>query len=66
MIGIYFLIGLVYCLVNLLVRKLDTDEDYMLVAFFWFLLWPIAALAWLIILLKYAYKYALRELNKPV
>lgn len=66
LLGIYFFIGFVYVLINAGIRKLESTEDHFLVFFFWFLLWPIAAIAWLIILFKYAYKYALRELNKPV
>ena len=41
MILIYFIIGIVYTLVNIFVRKLDTNGDYLL-PFIWLLLWPIA------------------------
>jgi hypothetical protein len=37
----YFLIGLIYTIINGMVRKLDTDDDFLL-PMVWFLLWPIA------------------------
>lgn len=52
--AIYFFIGFVYCLINVGVRKLDSD-DY-LRPFFWFLLWPLAAIAWAIIFLQQVIK----------
>lgn len=39
--AIYFLIGMIYTLINGFVRKLDTDGDWLL-PIFWLLLWPIA------------------------
>lgn len=52
MIGLYFFIGFVYCVINVKVRNLDTDGNYLL-PFFWFLLWPLAAIAWFIILIQF-------------
>lgn len=46
-IAIYFIIGIGYCIVNNVVRKLDTDEDYLL-NMAWIFLWPIFILALLI------------------
>jgi len=37
----YFLIGMGYTLINGIVRKLDTDGDWLL-PMFWLLMWPIA------------------------
>ncbi len=36
----YFMIGLVYSLVNIFVRKLETNGDYLL-PFVWMFFWPI-------------------------
>lgn len=46
--AIYFLIGMIYTLINGLVRKLDTDGDWLL-PIFWLLLWPIAFIGLVII-----------------
>lgn len=40
----YFLIGIVYTVINGYVRKLDTDGDWGLV-FVWMFLWPLAFIA---------------------
>ena len=37
---IYFLIGILYTLVNLFIRKLDIENDWGLV-FIWILAWPL-------------------------
>ncbi len=37
----YFLIGIVYTVINGYVRKLDTDGDFTL-PFVWMFLWPLA------------------------
>lgn len=42
--GWYFLIGLIYVLVNALIRKIDTDGDW-LIALVWLLLWPFCFIA---------------------
>lgn len=47
---IYILIGLTYTLINGLVRKLDTDGDYLL-PMVWIFLWPICFVA--LIFLKF-------------
>lgn len=46
--AIYFLIGMIYTLINGFVRKLDTDGDWLL-PIFWLLLWPIAFIGLVII-----------------
>lgn len=38
--GIYFLIGILYTIVNCLVRKMNTDEEYLII-FIWVFFWPI-------------------------
>lgn len=43
----YFLIGIVYTVINGYVRKLDTDGDWSLV-FVWLFLWPLAFIALII------------------
>ena len=43
--GIYFLIGIVFILINGLIRKIDTDGDWTIVFFVWFLLWPLSLLS---------------------
>lgn len=40
----YFLIGIVYTVINGYVRKLDTDGDFTL-PFVWMFLWPLAFIA---------------------
>ncbi|MDI9337803.1 MAG: hypothetical protein QM539_05170 [Alphaproteobacteria bacterium] len=36
----YFIIGLIYALINVFVRKLETNGDYLL-PFIWMFFWPI-------------------------
>jgi formate hydrogenlyase subunit 3/multisubunit Na+/H+ antiporter MnhD subunit len=45
--GAYFIIGLVYCLINGLVRKVDTDGDWLL-PIVWLTLWPLGILSLLV------------------
>lgn len=40
-VSTYILIGLLYTLVNIFIRKIDTDGDYLLV-FVWMFIWPLA------------------------
>lgn len=40
----YFLVGIIYTVINGYVRKLDTDGDWGLV-FVWMFLWPLAFIA---------------------
>jgi len=51
MIGLYCLIGLVYALVNIFIRKLDVDDDWTFV-FIWIFIWPICFLALIILSIK--------------
>lgn len=37
---VYMLIGIVYCLVNILIRKLEIEGDWAVV-YVWLFLWPI-------------------------
>lgn len=37
--GYYFLVGLLYTLINVLIRKIDADGDPLLV-FVWVFVWP--------------------------
>lgn len=46
---IYLLIGLTYWAVNSFVRKIETNDDWLL-PLVWFLAWPLAFLAWFILL----------------
>lgn len=46
----YFLIGFIYCIINIWFRKLDNDGDYLIIMV-WFLLWPICFIALFIQLL---------------
>lgn len=46
-IPIYILIGIVYLLINVLIRKLDTEGDYLLPNV-WMFFWPLCLLALLI------------------
>lgn len=42
--GIYLIIGLIYTLINIFIRKLDVDNDWMIVLVWWFM-WPICFIA---------------------
>lgn len=42
--GFYFLIGLIYAIINGAVRQIDTDGDWFL-AVVWIILWPIGILS---------------------
>lgn len=39
LIAFYFLIGIIYCIVNGGIRKLDTEGDFLL-PFSWIIFWP--------------------------
>lgn len=47
MILLYFIIGIIYTIINGAVRKLNTDGDPLL-TFVWVFLWPIGLLALLV------------------
>lgn len=46
-LGIYILIGLIYCFINGFFRKLDTDGDWDM-GLLWIFLWPLCILAWVL------------------
>lgn len=42
--GLYILIGLIYTLINIFIRKLDVDGDWTFV-YVWVFLWPVCFIA---------------------
>ena len=55
---IYLIIGLVYVLINTLIRKIDLDDDWFL-PIVWWTLWPIFAICWLVVLVNIFIEYIL-------
>lgn len=53
--GLYFFIGLIYALINGLIRKIETNGDPMQ-PFAWVLLWPIGVITLAIQNIYKAYK----------
>lgn len=60
---IYLIIGLIYWAINSFVRKLETDDDYLL-PLVWFLFWPLAAITWSIIVFQCLKEYCTNKLSK--
>lgn len=52
MILAYFIIGLMYWALNSFVRKLETNDDWML-PLVWLFAWPIAFLTWVVIFIMW-------------
>lgn len=63
MLPLYFLIGLLYWALNAFVRKLDTDDDWLL-PLFWFFGWPLAAITWMVVLTQWLCEYSKRKFYK--
>lgn len=56
--GIYFIVGILYTLVNVLIRKMDVDDPLLVLV--WIGLWPIA---WVVLVIHFLEKkYANRKL----
>lgn len=51
----YFIIGLAYSLINGIIRKIDTDGDYLL-PFVWLTLWPLGIISLIIFVSIEKYK----------
>lgn len=60
---IYLTIGMLYWALNSFVRKLDTNEDWLLPVV-WFLGWPFALITWTIILTQYLIEYYKNKFSK--
>jgi hypothetical protein len=59
LIGIYLLIGVIYALINIFVRKISEDGDWIL-TWVWVALWPIALIGLLALGIIDLYHYAKR------
>lgn len=44
----YFIIGLLYMIINTFIRKIETDGDYLL-PLAWFMVWPVGILGLIIV-----------------
>ena len=51
MILIYFIIGIIYCIVNGTIRNIDTDDD-MLLPMVWIGFWPLCFIALIILYIQ--------------
>ena len=54
---LYLIIGLIYWAINSFIRRIEISGDWML-PLVWFLAWPLAFMAWFVILIQEFVKWS--------